>query len=280
MGTFKASPPQKLTIYPWGDGVGDIRYFTPQILMPSELAAMKDASYVPQAYDFESAKRALELTMKDAEPGIYFAGNPLESTYGKWLCVMRASEGWTQVPGCALNRVWGNWQAYKGPGSKNTYGTDNKNPWDSPDGFNKWVHAFYYIVPGRKEAVKFDFTAKTRDLNATNGDVDLHKGAKGSLWHINYGGSPKVFAKYPPGKPAWCHNYARLSKSCGVAMGYGLPDCGEALDEEFYCIAAQELDKAWPKGWNSFLEYGGLSWSTNLTKLSTAQPVCPHPMSI
>src|SRR5579859_1665785 len=158
--TLQAMKPEKLHLYSWGDGVGDVRYFTPQILMPSELSGMQKATgYVPKAYDIKAAVEALEMTMKDAEPGIYFAGNPLQSTYGKW-CVAMKMAGWTQVPGCALNRVWGGWESYKGPGSKNGAGTPNAPAWESRDGFGKWIHAFYYIVPGRKKPIKFDFSSK------------------------------------------------------------------------------------------------------------------------
>lgn len=288
MGTLKLLDPKPLTIYSWGDGVSDVRYFTTQILMPSELAKMKDATgYMPQAYDLKGAIEAINLTMKGAQPGIYFAGNPLEGTYGKWNIALKMA-GWTQVPGCALNRVWGNWQAYK-PGGKNpNVSLDSamyKEPWYSPDGFHKWIHAFYYIVPGRKDSIKFDFTEKTRNLKAANGDADLTFGAKGSLWHINYmgGGSGKHLSKLPNYGTGnlWCHNFARLSKSCGVALGYGLPDCGPALDKEFLTIAAQEQDKAWPEGWAPFLEYGGMRWATNVPKLpSTAHVSCPHPMVV
>lgn len=272
--------PKPLTLYSWGDGVGDVRYFTPQILMPSEIAGLSNANgYMPQAYDFDGALKALELTMRDAPPGIYFAGNPLENTYGKWLIALKAA-GWTQVPGCALNRVWGAWAAYKGPGSV-VPGSENvpmfKLPWYSADGQTKWIHAFYYIVPGRQEPIKWDFTEKTRDLQARSGDADVSTpGSKGSLWHINYGGSPRIHKKYTRGEPAWCPNFGRLSKSCGIAMGYGLPACGEDLDEEFFTIAAQEMDKAWPKGWAPFLEYGGMRFATNLPKLNTGQGTCPH----
>lgn len=288
MGSLTFMKPSKLKIYPWGDGVNDVRYFTTQILMPSELQAIKDATgYQPQALDFEGAVEALRLTLKDAPPGIYWAGNPLESTYGKWNMALKAA-GWTQVQGCALNRVWGNWQAYKGPGSQNTaFGTGNpppkhfKEPWNSPDGFGKWIHAFYCIVPGRKDAIKWDFTEKTRNLKASSGDADMGgPETLGSLWHINYGGSPGMLAKYYNKGPAWCHNFGRLSKSCGIAMGYGLPECGKDLDEEFYTIAAQELDKKWPEGWTPFLEYGGMRWAHNLRKLDTSQLVCPHPMIV
>jgi hypothetical protein len=282
MGTFKSMEPTKLVVYPWGEGVADVRYFTPQIFMPSEIEGLKNASgYVPQALTLEGAIQSLQLTMQDAPPGIYFAGNPLEGTYGKWLVALKAA-GWQQVPGCALNRVWGGWQQYKGPGSKMS-GTENnpqfKLPWYSPDGQTKWIHAFYNIVPGRKEPVRFDFGPKFRDLGARTGDVDLHKGALGSLWHINYMGGRNI--KQVGGEARWCPNFARLSKSCGIAMGYGLPECGRELDEEFFTIAAQELDKKWPKGWKAFLEYGGLSWATNLEKLEgTSQLVCPHSMRV
>jgi hypothetical protein len=286
VGSIKVMEPQALPIYSWGDGVGDVRYFTPQILMPSEIEKFSNATgYMPQAYDFEGAIKALELTMKDAKPGIYFAGNPLEGTYGKWMVAMKATKGWKQVPGCALNRVWGQWQSWKGPGTKLAGAENNatyKLPWYSSDGQSKWIHAFYYIVEGRKEAIQWDFTAKTRNLNPgpRGGDVDLTQGQLGSLWHINYGGSAKVHRKYNQGQ-AFCPNFGRLSKSCGVAMGYGLPECGEYLDEEFFTIASQELDKKWPKGWEPFLEYGGHSWATNLAKLpSTAQMVCPHEMKL
>lgn len=281
MMTLKAMEPQKLVIYPWGDGVGDVRYFTPQILMPSEIEGLKNASgYMPQALTLEGAVQSLELTMRDAPPGIYFAGNPLEGTYGKWLIALKRA-GWQQVPGCALNRVWGGWQSYKGPGSQMTGADSNptfKLPWYSSDGQTKWIHAFYTIVPGRKEAVAFDFSAKTRNLKASNGDADLVKGQLGSLWHINYMGGRNI--KNVGGTPRFCPNWARLSKSCGVAMGLDLPECGKELDEEFFCIAAQALDKKWPKDWEPFLEYGGLSWSTNLKKLDTAQAVCPHALVV
>jgi hypothetical protein len=278
MGTLKVMEPKPLTVYPWGEGVGDVRYFTPQILMPSELKGVGEAKgYMPQAYDIQTAIKVLEITMDKASPGVYFAGNPLQGTYGKWLVAMKMA-GWKQVPGCALNRVWGNWRNYKGPAMPEVY--KKGVPWESPDGQNKWIHAFYYIVPGLKGPVRFDFTSKTRDLKASNGDVDLTPGRKGSLWHINYGGSEKIFKKYPHGAAAWCPNFARLSKSCGVAMGFGLPECGEALDEEFFTIAAQESDKKWPKGWSTFLEYGGLSWATNLPKLNTALTECPHGMTV
>lgn len=274
--------PKKLCIYSWGDGIADVRYFTAQIMMPSELAKLRDSSYAPQAYDFASAVEALKLTMQGAEPGIYFAGNPLESTYGKWNCALKAA-GWTQVPGCALNRVWGNWQAYKGPGSKNTGVVDPNSPvWESPDGFKKWIHAFYYIVPGRKTNIKFDFTEKTRDLRAANGDVDLQEGAKGSLWHINYGGSSAMMSRYNRSAgPSWCKNFARLSKSCGIALGYGLPECGKDLDEEFFTLAALELGKDFPEGWTPFVEYAGMQFAHNLRKLpKTAQLACPHAMQV
>jgi hypothetical protein len=271
--------PTKLVVYPWGDGVGDVRYFTPQIFMPSELEGLKQASgYMPQALTLEGAVKSIQLTMEDAKPGIYFAGNPLEGTYGKWLVALKAA-GWKQVPGCALNRVWGGWESYKGPGSKHgTSGNPKAPAWESKDGFHKWIHAFYTIVPGRKKAVEFDFSAKFRDLKATTGDVDLTKGSLGSLWHINYMGGRSI--KNVGGTPRWCPNWGRLSKSCGIAMGFGLPECGKELDEEFFCIAAQEQDKKWPKGWNAFLEYGGLSWATNLGKLDTSQEKCPHPLEV
>jgi hypothetical protein len=277
---FKSMEPAKLPIYSWGEGVADVRFFTPQIVMPSEVAGVETSSYSPSAYDLETAVAALKLTLSDAEPGIYFAGNPLESTYGKWCIALKAA-GWTQIPGCALNRVWGDWQAYKGPGSQNP---SNKlpqtNPWTSPDGFNKWIHAFYTIVPGRKEPIKFDFTEKTRNLNAENGDADLFgPNSLGSLWHINYGGSTAMRSGYDG--PKWCKNFARLSKSCGVALGYGLPECGADLDEEFYTIAGLELDMKVPEGWTEFLEYGGLRFVHNLAKLpTTAQLECPHAMKV
>lgn len=279
MPALKAMEPQKLVIYPWGDGVADLRYFTPQILMPSELEGLKEASgYVPQALTLEGAIESLELTMRDAQPGIYFAGNPLEGTYGKWLCALKATKGWNQVPGCALNRVWGNWERYKGPGSKNGTGLTKAPAWESPDGFSKWIHAFYYIKAGRQKPVHFDFSSKFRNLKASTGDVDLHKGALGSLWHINYMGGRKI--KNVGGTPRFCSDWGRLSKSCGIAMGLNVPECGAELDEEFYCIAAQALDKKWPKGWTSFLEYGGLSWATNHKKLDTANAICPHSMQV
>jgi len=235
---------------------------------------------MPQAYDFAGALKALELTMASAKPGIYFAGNPLEGTYGKWNCALKAA-GWTQVPGCALNRVWGGWQAYK-PGGKLPSADTNpqfKLPWYSADGQTKWIHAFYCIVPGRKKPIQWDFTSKTRNLQASSGDADLSQGQLGSLWHINYMGGRKI--RDVGGTPRWCPNFARLSKSCGIAMGYGLPECGRELDEEFFTIASQELDKKWPKGWETFLEYGGHSWATNLPKLDTANhPTCPHAMKI
>ena len=279
-GTLKSMDPKPLTLYSWGTGVGDVRYFTPQVLMPSEIANLKDATgYMPQAYDLKGAIKALDLTLEGAAPGIYFAGNPLQDTYGKWLCVLKAA-GWTQVPGCALNRVWGEWQSHK-PGAKLAKASQAqyKLPWNSEDGQSKWIHAFFKVVPGLKGDVKFDFTEKTRNLKASDGDVDLRKGAKGSLWHINYMGGRKI--KNVGGSPRWCPNFARLSKSCGIAMGYGIPECGAELDEEFFTIAAQELSKKWPKGWTAFLEYGGLSWATNLAKLEgTAQLECPHPMEV
>lgn len=272
-------PAKKLVLYPWGDGIGDVRYFTTQIFMPSELAKMKDATgYIPQAYDLQTAVRALELTMKDAEPGIYFAANPLEGTYGKWNIVLKTA-GWTQVPGCALNRVWGNWEAYKGPGSKNGSPSAKTEPWNSADGFSKWIHAFYYIVPGRKKPIKFDFSSKTRNLNASSGDADMAgPGSKGSLWHVNYMGGRKI--KNVGGTPRWCNNFARLSKSCGIALGYGEPECGAELDEEFYTISGFDEDVKLPKGWTSFLEYGGMRFAHNLKKLDTAQVECPHPMQV
>ena len=278
MPKFEPIEPTKLPVYSWGDGVADVRFFTTQILMPSEIAAVEASGYIPRAYNLEGAIRALKLTLKDVEPGIYFAGNPLESTYGKWCCALKAA-GWTQVPGCALNRVWGNWEAYKGPGSKNSSSNPSAPPWESPDGFHKWMHAFYTIVPGRKGPIKFDFSEKTRNLQAPNGDADLHAPtSKGSLWHINYGGSSKMLQRNTGGAK-WCHNFARLSKSCGVALGYGLPECGADLDEEFYTIAGLELDKA-PEGWTTFVEYGGLRFAHNIRKLTTGQVECPHAMQV
>lgn len=275
-----------MTIYPWGSGIADVRYFTPQILMPSELKGLEDAKgYVPQALTLEGAVKSIELTMQDAEPGIYFAGNPLSDTYGKWLVALKAA-GWQQVPGCALNRVWGGHEYWKGPGSKhpdvkNEYSKSLfKHPWYSEDGFQKWIHAFWHVVPGRTKPVEWDFTSKTRNLSASSGDADLRSG-KGSLWHINYGGSSRMLAKYSrDGKPAWCPNFGRLSKSCGIAMGYGLPACGADLDEEFFTIAAVESGKKFPKGWNVFTEYAGMQFAHNLAKLSTAQLPCPHSMKV
>src|SRR5579862_1358524 len=153
MPSLKSMDPVKLKIYPWGDGVNDLRYFTPQIFMPSEIEGLKQADgYVPQALTLEGAVRSLDLTLKEASPGIYFAANPLENTYGKWLIALKRA-GWQQVPGCALNRVWGAWQSYKGPGSKVAGADQNptyKLPWYSPDGQHKWIHAFYRIIPGRQ----------------------------------------------------------------------------------------------------------------------------------
>jgi hypothetical protein len=288
MASFKSMEPKPLKVYSWGDGVADVRYFTTQIFMPSEIEGLKNASgYVPNALTLDNAVKSLELTMQDAKPGIYFAANPLENTYGKWLIALKRA-GWHQVPGCALNRVWGQWSQYKGPGSKVPGAENNaqyKLPWFSSDGQHKWIHAFYCIVPGRKQPIEWDFSSKTRNLKASSGDADMGgPETLGSLWHVNYGGSAAMLNKYR-GAPKWCNNFGRLSKSCGIAMGYGLPEVGADLDEEFFTVASQELDKKWPKGWTPFVEYGGHSWATNLAKLEkaphpTAQMSCPHSLEV
>jgi hypothetical protein len=269
----------KLTIYPWGKGVSDLRYFTPQIMSKQEIEAQKAATYNISALTFQGAVDSLRLTLKDAPPGIYFAGNPHSGTYGKWNLALVAA-GFKRVPGCALNRVWGGWQSYKGPGSKLAVAGDATHmlPWSSPDGFDKWIHAFYFIKEGLKGFVEMDFGSKFRDLSATSGDADLRQGALGSLWHINYMGTRNV--KDVGGRPRFCSRFGRLSKSCGIAMGLGLPECGKELDEEFFTIAAFEDVKKVPEGYTEFLNYGGLRWTTNLKKLDTAQLECPHKMEV
>jgi hypothetical protein len=243
-----------------------------------EIEAQKASTYNIQALTFEGAVESLKLTLKDAPPGIYFAGNPHSGTYGKWNLALVAA-GFRRVPGCALNRVWGGWQNYKGPGSKSNYlNAEHQKPWNSPDGFDKWIHAFYYIKEGLKGFVEMDFGSKFRNLSATTGDADLQKGALGSLWHINYMGTRNV--KDVGLKPRFCPKFGRLSKSCGIAMGQGLPECGRELDEEFFTIMALEDPKRMPEGWTTFLNYGGFNWATNLSKLDTAQVQCPHKLEV
>lgn len=290
MGKVTPVGPKPLTIYPWGKGIADLRYFTQPISTPIEVEALKaqyaKVSYNYQYADFKTALDSIQMTLDAAPPGIYFAGNPHYGVFGRWnLALVKA--GFERVPGCAINRVYT--QNWTWKGSKHTsYGTGchcttcagdpmkpatHPTPWKSEDGFDHWIHAFYYIKPGRKEPIEFDLS--NRDLKATTGDN--HQ----SLWQINYGGRNKapVGSGFAHGEAKnFLPNYARLSKNCGIAMGMGLPECGKYLDEEFFTIAALPDGKLFPKPWRVFLEHGGLRFAHNLDKLDTSQLPCPHKM--
>src|SRR5258708_29681952 len=109
MGQVTLAPLKKLTIFPWGRGVSDLRYFQGNILTAEELEQQKK-SYEKLPYDctyldFPAAIKTIQATMAEAEPGIYFTGNPHYGSYGKWNVALQMA-GFSRVPGCAINRVY------------------------------------------------------------------------------------------------------------------------------------------------------------------------------
>lgn len=285
MGEVTLVPVKKLTVFPWGHGVSDLRYFEANILSAEEVEKTKK-QYATLPYNtsystFPRAVECLKATMADATPGIYFAGNPHYGTYGKWNCAL-VEAGFKRVPGCAINRVYDAYWTWKG---KPRYGSEcncaacgggghRKAPWESADGYQHWIHAFYYIVDGLKGPVAFDFSKRSKE--PSSGDDN------NSLWQINYGGRNCGTRSWGTDgyTPKFCPKFARLSKNCGIAMGSGLPECGKDLDEEFFTIATLPEGQKFPKSWSVFLEYGGLRWAHNLHKLDTAQVECPHKMKL
>ena len=294
MGEVALAAPKKLTIFPWGRGIYDLRYFEGDIRTEEEVEKLRQtyagSSYSALYLNFPVAIESLKLTLADAPPGIYFAGNPHYGQYGKWNLALVAA-GFKRVPGCAINRVYERSWTWKNKPRYNfgAVGTcdcatckgarpvpgQTLPPWESADGFQHWIHAFYYIKEGLTEPIKFDFS--NRNLKATSGDDHA------SLWQINYGGRNQA-----PVGSGWARGeaknfltkFARLSKNCGIAMGEGLPECGKYLDEEFFTIAALPDGQKFPAPWNVFLEYGGQRFAHNLRKLDTAQLPCPHSMEL
>jgi hypothetical protein len=284
MGEVTLVPAAAPTIFPWGTGINDLRYFNGNLYSEPEVAKMRvdyaKSPYNSTAATLESAVEVLNSLMEKAPPGIYFAGNPHYGGYGKWNLAL-SKAGFTKVPGCAINRVYNHSWDWKAKGHcwsdnpASAGGYDSKeyydHPWESADGFQHWIHAFYKIVPGFEGTLKFDFSK--RNLKATTGDDN------NSLWQICYGGRnrPPAGTGYARGEAKnYLKDYARMSKNCGIAMGWGLPECGKWLDEEFFTIATLPKGKLFPKGWTPFLEYANVRFAHNLKKLDTAQTPCPH----
>jgi hypothetical protein len=282
MGKIVKAADSKPTIFPWGEGIADLRYFNNHILVGDELSDWEKQTYQPEALKFAHAVDAIHLALKDAPPGIYWAGNPLYGDYGKWSCALQAA-GFTKVDGCATNRVYSSSPQSKTP-VKNAHPPmqKTKTPWDSTDGYLHWIHAFYIVKPGFKGKLKFDFSK--RDLAATTGDNN------NSLWQIGYGGRslPPTDSDYTrfgykgmgPGPKNFLSKFARMSKNCGIAMGDGLPECGKWLDEEFFTVATLPEGEAFPKGWTEIVSFAGTTFAHNLVKLDTSQTPCPHNLEV
>jgi hypothetical protein len=283
MGEIVKAADSKPTVFPWGEGIADLRYFNGSVLLPSEVDAYERQSYKPTAVLFAAAVDAIHLALKDAPPGIYWAGNPLYGDYGKWSCALQAA-GFTKVDGCATNRVYAS-----SPQSKRALtnahperGTPTKTPWESTDGYTHWIHAFYIVKPGFKGKLKFDFSKRTP--KPTTGDDN------NSLWQIGYGGRdlPPATSEYTrygwqgggAGPKNFLSKFARMSKNCGIAMGDGLPECGKWLDEEFFTVATLPEGEAFPKGWTEIVSFAGTTFAHNLLKLDTSQTPCPHNLEV
>ena len=283
MVTLTEAAAKPLTTFSWGKGITDIRLLnqTPETREEVEIRAAyygkSPGTYNLEFLSRESALKSIKMTLEAAPPGVIFTGHPYRSPYSKWMALFLEAGFKVAVGGCAINfvmhrtpKIWdwkgGIYEPYKYA----QYGTPppkpELKPWDSKDRYTSWEHVLYFV----KEPVptlSFDFSTRRKD--ASNGD-DLN-----SLWQINYGGREQV-TKHP-GK--WLPQYGRLSKNCGIAMGYDLPECGSVLDEEFMTIAALPETRRFPKGWTRFLVAGGMKFGHNLTKLvasGVGQAVCPH----
>jgi len=275
--------PSPLTLFSWGKGISDLRLFndTPETFEEAQkrltpLYGTRPGGPFKLPYlSREGALKSIDLTIEAAPPGVIFVAHPLRRELAKWLTLLKAKGFHPVMKGCTANYVMGD------PKTKRASPSYKPQPWEDAKGYGSWEHALFYVKePVRK--LSFDFS---KFAESVNGDT------LGSLWQINYGGRPKARDfNWPKGhkfhaegtgrfNPVSLPNYSRLSKNCGVAMGYGLPECGPALDEEFLTIAAQDLDKKFPKDYSVFLEVGGLRFAHNLPKLvekAGANAVCPH----
>lgn len=240
-----------LDIMKWGPNITDIRNLHKvQFLGPGDIGGV--GSVITQ----EEAEKILARTIEKAPPGVIFSSNPHYGIYAKWDNLLVKAGFKMASPFCAINRVYAKTYHWKGK----PYGVITKRPvWESPDGFNHWIHAMYYVkepVP----ALKFDF----EKFDGANGDTDAMK-----MWPVGY----LARLPNPPRDPRNNYGYvfepayARLSHNCGCAMGLGDLKYGKFVDEEFYTIRACPEEELLPKGYTRFLCAGGLKFGTNLKKL-------------
>ena len=155
---------------------------------------------------------------------------------------------------CAINRVYSvNWswkdKPFGAAGSEASLKARAK--YESPDGYNHWIHAMY-MVKEPVPTLKFDFDK----FDGANGDTDGYK-----FWCCGYGGRKK------PPSHRFEKAYARLAHNCGCAMGFGKPQNGPLVDEEFYTIMAIPEEQTLPEGYARFLVAGGMKFGHNLKKL-------------
>jgi hypothetical protein len=253
----------------WGPNIFDIRNFhKAYFLADSEdpAKAMGTGAPMKQA----EAEALLKATIDELPPGVIFSSNPHYGIYAKWDNLLMKAGFRMCSKLCAINRVYAKNWTWKGKELSPPYPVGStRKPWESPDGFQHWIHAMYLI----KEPVPkltFDF----EHFDGSNGDTDRMK-----MWAVGYGtraSVPMEGYKHP-----FEERFARLAHNCGCAMGEGFPKHGKFVDEEFYTIAAIPEDKIFPKGWMRFLRVGGLKFGHNLKKLmgDTAQE-CPHKFNV
>ena len=148
-----------ITVFEWGPGISDLRYFN-----GSETVS------------------EVQAALAKAQPGLIFAGNPHYSHYARWNHSLKEA-GFKLVGGmCSINPVYGHKWTWKESGKSG--GTCA----ESSDGYSHWIHSWYLIKPGAK---KFGFDFSKRNPKATSGDV------LDSFWHINYRNMPGMIGWEP-----------------------------------------------------------------------------------
>lgn len=254
-----------LDILKWGPNIVDIRNFHKVNVVADSEDFAKIAGWGGAPAKQSEAEKILRDTLDACPPGVIFSSNPHYGVYAKWDNLLMKAGFKMCSKLCAINRVYATNWSWKG-----RINDISKTPWESPDGFQHWIHAMYMV----KEPVpKLSFDWK--NFHGENGDTDRMK-----MWAVGYGGRNK-----PPSKPSGGYNFepsfARLAHNCGCAMGEGLPKFGKFVDEEFYTIATLPEGEKFPDGWTTFLKTGGLRFAHNLDKLvgDTAQE-CPHKFNV
>lgn len=281
-GEIKIAEPITLEIRKWGKGISDLRGFTMPIYSAQELEAFRNPKpptvnsgvvgpyarpYIPaKVFDMQAAKASIAKTLELCEPGIIFAANPHYGTYAKWDCAL-AQSGFRQIGTCAVNPVYSRegytWKGTKFQSKYGDYGESvEKKPWESPDGFMHWIHAFYYIKSGAKN-LSLDFSKRNR-----SGGDNLD-----ALFQVNYLGAGPLKKDTDGYEKA----YARLSKNCGMAFGMDLPMAD--VHKAYFTIMAWPSNKILPKGWTRFAVVDNLKFAHNLALISDrAMPKCVHSM--